>query len=140
MFSLFPLYSEMGLNLVSVQIFHGVFMCPVTNWIKLLFTYQKYQNVLKTRKKHALFRTCLDNQSWRETADLNSAYISQIYDKNLTNVRLDTSHTSSTKIALHCCFGRKLFVLDMFWYKGNYALERNREKCVNTQKKRKYDF
>ena len=51
--------------------------------------------MLKNKKKHALLRTCLDNQSCRETADLNSAYISQIYDKkphkcptkNLTNVK-----------------------------------------------------
>ena len=31
--------------------------------------------------------------------------------------------TTSTKIALQCCFGRKLFVLDTFWYKGNDMLD-----------------
>ena len=51
--------------------------------------------MLKNKKKHALLCTCLDNQSCRETADLISACISQIYDKkphkctikNLTNVK-----------------------------------------------------
>lgn len=51
----------------------------------------------KNKKKHALFRTCLDN---------NRVFNCR-YTYRVLRLIVD-KHTYSTKIALHCCFGRFL--------------------------------
>ena len=36
--------------------------------------------MLKNKKKHALFCTCLDNQSWRRKRDLNPRTLLHVYE------------------------------------------------------------
>ena len=36
--------------------------------------------MLKNKKKHALLRTCLDNQSWRRNRDLNPGTELPVYE------------------------------------------------------------